>query len=143
MEKPEIKPTLQQISPALPDPYQFSEKIFESIIFMDENPEATATDLQIEMLELWAAEQEQLDIIKGDPTRLNEIYVKPSIVSSLIIFTYIYLTYYRYEDFADLEIFLDIYYKYQLFLNYAKRDREFSFRLFDLGNIDDALDGIM
>jgi len=37
MEKLVIKPTLQQISPALPDPNEFAERIFESIIFMDEN----------------------------------------------------------------------------------------------------------
>ena len=54
MKKPDLKITLQQISPALPDPYEFANKIIESFIFMDEHPAATSNELTPEMLEFGA-----------------------------------------------------------------------------------------
>jgi len=61
------------------------------------------------MIELRSVEEEELEAIKSHFDRLEELYLSPKTVSSLIIFSYIYLNHYRKEDFADFENFIGIY----------------------------------
>ena len=140
MEKLRLQMALHQIAPALPDPYEYAEKILDSLRFIDENPAATLWDLTSEMLDLWCIEPEELELLRDYLDRLAGQDVSPRVLSSLIIFTHIYLTYYRIEDFADFENFVDCYTKYQKLLHSARHCAGHSFRLFDLENIDSLVD---
>ena len=62
MKKPNMRLTLQQVRPPLPDPYEFSETILESMKFIDEHPDATLYDIPDDMLRLWSISQEELKI---------------------------------------------------------------------------------
>ena len=138
MEKLRLQMALHQIAPALPDPYEFADKIADSLRFIDESPAATSQDLTPKMIDLWRIDPEELELLRNNFDQLAVQDINPHAVSSLIIFSHIYLTYYRIEDFADFENFMDCYAKYQKLLHYAGH----LFRLFDLENLDGELDGI-
>lgn len=123
---------LYQVAPALPDPYEFADKIADSLRFIDENPAATLRDLTPEMIDLWRIDPEELEWLRDNFDRLAAPDIHPHTVSSLIIFSRIYLAYYRIDDFADFENFADCYIKYQKLLCTSGH----SFRLFDLENLD-------
>ncbi len=142
MEKLRLQMALHQIAPALPDPYEFADKIADSLRFINENPAATSQDLTPEMINLWRIDPEELELLRACFDRLAGQSVSPCVLSSLIIFAHIYLTYYRIEDFADFKNFADCYVKFQRLLYHTRHFAGQSFPLFEMENLDGVLDGI-
>ncbi len=140
MEKLRLQMALHQIAPALPDPYEFADKIADSLRFIDENPAAQTNDLTLEMLDLWCINPQELDLLQDCFGQLAGQEITPQVISSLFIFTHIYLTYYRIEDFADFDNFADCYVKFQRMINHSRHFAGQSFRLFELENLDKILD---
>lgn len=146
METPALKMTMMQLTPALPDPYEFSEEIAESLRFIDENPDSGPREITEEMLGLWSAPEEDTLKIIARLEKWEEPIPGPSAVSSLIVFAHLYARHYRSEDFADFENFIRTFGKFQTLLNSIKNKRKtmsplpgIITRLFDLDNIDDNI----
>ena len=148
MIKPDMRLTLQQVRPPLPDPCEFSEAILESIRVIDEHPDATIQGITDEMLELWSVSEEELDVISDrDLIENEELYLSPSVVSSLIIFSYIYAKHYRGEDFADFDNLIYLYRRFQKLINMLRnksiiKDRIAYWNLLRLDNVNEIIDDL-
>lgn len=147
MEKPDLKLFFNQVIPALPNPYEFSEKIAASIGFIDDNPDAGPFEISGEMLDMWSVTEDEAAQITSRFIDAEKPFANPNTLSSLIIFAHLYLHHYRLEDFADLENFIYMYGRFQTLLHSLKNmDPYFisdNIRLFDLDSLNRTIDTLI
>lgn len=145
MQKPQLQIKMLQLDP-LPEVRYITRKIKESYRFIDTHQNITLPELAPKWVNLWRInDEEQLDNITEYPIT-HELNYAPSFLISMMIFGYIYVRYYRTEDFGDLHNFLNIYADFQrvLFVLAALKPRQRSslpaLRVFDLENLSGILD---
>jgi len=110
--KPRLTLSMMQLDP-LPKRATLARKIKESYEFIDANPNITLAELPKKYIKLWRVEDLSLieDIDRYPIT--NDRFCHPSVLTSLVVFAYIYSRYYKEEDYADFQNFWDTYLGFQ------------------------------
>lgn len=145
MQIPQLQLALHEFD-YIPEAKYAARKIKDGFSFIDENRRVTIDELPVKWIRFWSVEDRQLlHKITEHPIMDDEIS-NPSLLISLIAFSYIYVYGYKDWDFADLQNFWNVYIDFQKLLmtlsglKSNQRSTLPKLKAFDLTNLTDTLD---